>query len=662
MPDPDPPTAGRVMPGGMDDGSRPVNPAPEAGTGKPAACSASGREGAPFSGEHAAGTAGCGQADSMDAELARLRSLLVGRELDELARITRQLDEPLEHARALSRVVSEALVIRAGKDASLNAALTPVVEEALRTLLRRRPQDIITLFFPVIGATIRRSVSESIHSILEGFNKSLELSFSLKGLRWRLEALRGGKSFSEVVLLHTLLYRVEQVFLIHSETGLMLAHAVNEGVEAQDADMVSAMLTAIQDFVRDCFARGQEGDLDSLRLGDFTIMVERAPQMYLACAVRGTPPEDFRTTMATNLGLILAETAEALQDFQGDTKPFGGVLRYVQDCLITKTVDEDVPLPFLIRALPALLLAVLLGCASWYGYDRYQRHQAAVAVAAHQAELVALQTARDARLERGVALLRSAPGYVVFDTQRTSDGPWHIFCLKDELARPYADLFAENGYTDHDFIVTPSPYVSYQPELVAVRVREQLRPPETVTLNLERDGLLRLSGTAPGGWILQARQTALSLQGVRAVDSSALHDPLDMRIKELVRAVEAVPILFPLGKTTPAPGEMAKLARACDMLAEIERLATSTGMSVSLIVYGHADAVGNDKRNYEISQERAKTLAALLYARGSSMPIALYGMGAEHADKARVSGEGDQRSRKIELRVRLGLPASVYVE
>ena len=586
----------------------------------------------------------------------------MGRELAQLERITRQMDEPLEHARALSQVVSEALVMRAGKDASLNAALTPVVEEALRTLLRRRPQDIITLFFPVIGATIRRSVSESIHSILEGFNKSIELSFSLKGLRWRLEALRSGKSFSEVVLLHTLLYRVEQVFLIHSETGLMLAHAANEGVEAQDADMVSAMLTAIQDFVRDCFARGQEGDLDSLRLGDFTIMVERAPQMYLACVVRGTPPEEFRVTMVTNLALILAETAEALQGFQGDTAPFQGVLRYVQDCLITKVIDDDKPLPFWIRALPTTLLVALLAGGSWYGYDRYQRQQAAVAEAAHLKELNAIRSARDARLEQGVSLLRSAPGYVVFDTERADDGPWRIFCLKDELARPYAEVFAAHGYTDQDFVVLPSPYVSYQPELVSIRVRDKLDPPETVTVTLEQDGLLRLSGTAPGGWILQARQTALSLPGVRAVDSSALHDPMDMRIKELVRSVEAVPILFPLGKSLPAQSEMEKLTQSCDMLAEIERLATSMGMSVSLIVYGHADAVGNDRRNYEISQERAKMLAAMLYARGSSIPIALYGMGAEHADKDKVSGEGDKNSRKIELRVRLGLPASVYSE
>jgi OOP family OmpA-OmpF porin len=103
------------------------------------------------------------------------------------------------------------------------------------------------------------------------------MAFSWKGLRWRLESLKTGKPFSEVVMLNTLVYRVEQLFLIHRQTGLVLSHLVGEDVASQDADMVSAMLTAIQDFVRDCFAGGQEGDLDAMQMGDYTLLVEQSP-------------------------------------------------------------------------------------------------------------------------------------------------------------------------------------------------------------------------------------------------------------------------------------------------------------------------------------------------------------------------------------------------
>jgi outer membrane protein OmpA-like peptidoglycan-associated protein len=76
-------------------------------------------------------------------------------------------------------------------------------------------------------------------------------------------------------------------------------------------------------------------------------------------------------------------------------------------------------------------------------------------------------------------------------------------------------------------------------------------------------------------------------------------------------------------------------------------------VGVSVSVYGHADSLGQEKRNYELSQDRAKTLAAMLYARGASIPLTLYGMGAQYADASKNAQEGDQASRRIELKVHL---------
>ena len=49
--------------------------------------------------------------------------------------------------------------------------------------------------------------------------------------------------FSEVVLKHTLLYRVDEVFLIQRESGLLIEQASHPDVIMQDRDTVSAILT-----------------------------------------------------------------------------------------------------------------------------------------------------------------------------------------------------------------------------------------------------------------------------------------------------------------------------------------------------------------------------------------------------------------------------------
>jgi OOP family OmpA-OmpF porin len=170
------------------------------------------------------------------------------------------------------------------------------------------------------------------------------------------------------------------------------------------------------------------------------------------------------------------------------------------------------------------------------------------------------------------------------------------------------------------------------------------------------------------GWIVKARDEARSLPGVERVDISGLRDPMMDRISALVKDVEATVVEFALGKDTPVTQDAPKLQKAVDSLVELEKIVQDMGFTVTLTVYGHADATGTEKRNYEISQARTRTVAAMLYARGSAMPIAMYGMGAGYpkdgqpAVPAQNSTLGDQASRRVELRVHVMRSAAAAPE
>jgi OOP family OmpA-OmpF porin len=75
-----------------------------------------------------------------------------------------------------------------------------------------------------MGPAIRKSISETMQQMLENLNQLLEESLSPKSLRWRFDAWRTGRSYSELVLLNTLEFSVEQVFLIHRKTSLLIHH------------------------------------------------------------------------------------------------------------------------------------------------------------------------------------------------------------------------------------------------------------------------------------------------------------------------------------------------------------------------------------------------------------------------------------------------------
>jgi hypothetical protein len=153
--------------------------------------------------------------------LDELRALIVGPEQTQLRRPQQRLDNLKPGAADVGDVLPEAIYLRSGQDHQLTNALLGPVEEALHTSVRKNPGVLLDILFPLIGPAIRKAIASALRSMIDSLNHSLDVSISLRGVKWRLEALRTGRPFAEVVLLHMLRYRVEQVFLIYRESGVL---------------------------------------------------------------------------------------------------------------------------------------------------------------------------------------------------------------------------------------------------------------------------------------------------------------------------------------------------------------------------------------------------------------------------------------------------------
>ena len=278
---------------------------------------------------------------SADDDLSELRSLLLAPEHLQLTKLQKRLDDPELHAEDISSVLPEAIRLRSTQDKKLTTVLTPTVEDILRTSVEKNPKTLANALFPVIGPAIRKSIAEMFKRMLQSLNQTLEYSFSWQGLKWRIEALRTGKPFAEVVLLHSLVYRVEQVFLIHGQTGLMLQHVGADPTISEDADMISSMLKAIQDFAHDSFRLAKGDSLETLQVGDLTVWIEQGPQALLAGVIKGNAPEALRSTFAETLETIHLEQGRAIEDFKGDTAVFEESRHHLEACLQANTRQKN---------------------------------------------------------------------------------------------------------------------------------------------------------------------------------------------------------------------------------------------------------------------------------------------------------------------------------
>jgi outer membrane protein OmpA-like peptidoglycan-associated protein len=263
-----------------------------------------------------------------------LRELIVGPEQRELARLRARLDDPDLRAQDISQIVAEAITIRAKRDRAMLRTLQPIVEDALRISVERNPQIITDSLYPIIGQAVRKAVAQALRGTIESLNYILERRFSWDSFMWRIEAARTGRSFGEVALMRSLRFRVEEVYLIHRETGLLLGHVAAKGAVTQDADLVSGMLTAVQDFVRDSFTPGKSEELETMRVGEYTVWVLHGPVALLAAVVSGSAPPDLRNIFQRTLERVHAEFTPALQDFSGDPESLTGTVPLLQACLL----------------------------------------------------------------------------------------------------------------------------------------------------------------------------------------------------------------------------------------------------------------------------------------------------------------------------------------
>jgi outer membrane protein OmpA-like peptidoglycan-associated protein len=427
-----------------------------------------------------------------DPRLEQLRFLLLGREIELSRHFSQVLDDPEQLAIAVGRVLPAAIAQAAARDERLGQVLAP----ALGSSVRRDPNTLVDILHPLIGPAIGKSIDAKFQRL----NESLKYSLSWRGVKWRWEAWRTGVSFAEIVLKYTLVYRVEHVFLIHRHTSLLIAHAASQDATSQDPQLVSSMLAAIQDFVRDSFAEQQA--LDSLRLGELRVWSEPGSFATLVAVIRGNPPEQLHETFRGVLARIHAERPEALERFDGDSTGFADVEAALTDCVQLKQEKSGSAQKSFAWALIGALAVALLGLAGTWGYQRWH----------------------DGRLwENFLARLRAQPG-IVITTIGEGDGKWLVAGMRDPLAVDPQLVLRESAIEPARVVSQWQPYQSLDPQFVLKRAQEALTPPPTVTLTVENDRIVA-AGSASSTWIQHARAASGMLPaGASDVDLSQTRD------------------------------------------------------------------------------------------------------------------------------------------
>jgi outer membrane protein OmpA-like peptidoglycan-associated protein len=559
-------------------------------------------------------------------DLSELRSLLLGIEPPQVKKLYERLDNPHIHPQDISRLLPEAIILRSQEDKQLSEAIVSTVEEAIQVSVKLDQNVLSEAFFPIIGPATRKAISSALEEMMQSLNQALEHSLSPESFKWRLEAQRTGKSFAEIVLLRTLVYRVEQVFLIHKKTGLLLQHLVASQVAAQDADLVAAMLTAIQDFVMDSFSVQKEDTLQSLRFGELTIWIEEGPQAVLAGIIRGNPPQELRLIFQEAIEKIHLKLGREINTFAGDTEAFQASTADLETCL-----------------------AVQYKSASKKNYTYAWAFLGAIAIACGIWSFFAIRG--QMRWHTYLQQLNSQPGIIVINTKQ-HNGKYFISGMRDPLAVDPQTLIQSTNLNPKTIISQWQPYFSLEPLFTTKRVEKLLQPPTTVSLQIDNNGILYATGSAPQKWILETRKLWRFIPGVTQFQDTNLKASELSELELYKKQIEQQILLFFEGTTELIPSEAAKLPQLVLATQKLLDTAKYLGKNVQIQIVGHTDTSGTEYTNILLSINRAnKILSYLKSQKINTSKFKILGVGSNLPLQTELTSKNQISNRRVSFQV-----------
>ncbi|AFY56597.1 outer membrane protein/peptidoglycan-associated (lipo)protein [Rivularia sp. PCC 7116] len=580
-----------------------------------------------FNNNHIEGNNGANELSEL-SELSQLRSLLLGIEEPKLHRFYEKLDNPQVDPEDISKMLPEAVVLRTMQDEQLSEALIPTVEQAIQSSIKKDINVLSEAIFPIIGPATRKAIATALDEMVQSFNYALEHSLSLQSLKWRIEAKQTGKSFAEVVLLRTLIYRVEQVFLIDKNSGLIIQHLVAPKVSAQDPSLVSAMLTAIQDFVKDSFNVTNHEGLDTLEFGELTIWIEQGPTSVLAGIIRGNAPEDLRIIFQNAIEKIHLKFGREINNFSGDTKPFEASKPYLEACL-----EAHYEAPTRTRYIYAWtsigILALVLGC---WGFFAIRGNK---------------------RWDSYVQSLQEQPGIIVTKAEERN-GKYLIAGMRDPLAVEPNTLIKASKLNPKAVVHQWKPFISLERKIAIKRASKLLEKPKTVDLTLNENGVLQATGSATSQWIKSARnkKPSLSIIGIVEYQDENLKN-LDIdQLNAYKKEIEETIVLFEQGTTQLIPGEAEKLYKLSSKLQNLIDAGKSLNKQVQFEIAGHTDTEGDETLNIKLSQNRAQKIFNYLQSQGIDRKnFSTKAFGAQKILRPESTPEDKKINRRVSFKV-----------
>jgi outer membrane protein OmpA-like peptidoglycan-associated protein len=294
------------------------------------------------------------------------------------------------------------------KDLSkLSQALQSVISPAISQEIENNKEKMIDALYPIMGGMISKYVTQSIKEMMESINKKIEDGLSFDKYKRKLKAKLTGVSEVELLLEESSDADISSLFVIHKETGLLIAEAHDEHKAIDDAVMVASMASAIKDFVNDWIQNQDQENMSEVQIlsyGNATLYIESAGSVYMIAFMDSEPDYEQRKEINSFFATILKRYSKLFHSFEGDmsdeqiTKLESDLYEFLNQHSDEAKVYESNK-PNIAKYIFYILGALLVGWFGYIGYKQYQIETLASKISLESNSTITLKAISDDTIE-----------------------------------------------------------------------------------------------------------------------------------------------------------------------------------------------------------------------------------------------------------------------
>lgn len=227
--------------------------------------------------------------------LNQLQDILLKEDRAVIERLQKTMDDPVLLSEKISPIIEERMrFFKKNFPKEFQTTIDKIIDKKLKS----SQEEILNVIYPVMGKMIKKYVAHQIQIVKDSIDESIKNTFSSKGLLWRFRTSIFGVKASDQAIHDLRDYKIEEIYVIQHNSGLLYGSASTENTI--DQDVIAGMLTAIKSFVEDAFKRESE-DLELIQYGTYKILLQNFYSYYIAIAVSGSLSSTEQEVLSNNI-------------------------------------------------------------------------------------------------------------------------------------------------------------------------------------------------------------------------------------------------------------------------------------------------------------------------------------------------------------------------